>query len=37
MGNKISLASSFILILAVLAMIFVEIKKRLKNEEETTG
>jgi hypothetical protein len=36
-GNKISLASSFILILAVLAMIFVEIKKRLKHEEETAS
>ena len=36
-GNKISLASSLILVLAVLAMGFSEIKKRMKHEEKTTG
>ncbi|WP_299579071.1 YfhO family protein [uncultured Sunxiuqinia sp.] len=36
-GNRISLASSLILILALLAVGFVEIKKKTKNEEETSG
>lgn len=36
-GNKISMASSLILILAVLAVGFVEIRKKAGNEEETSS
>ncbi|HKJ41465.1 MAG TPA: YfhO family protein [Sunxiuqinia sp.] len=36
-GNKISMASSIILILAVLAVGFVEIRKKAGNEEEKTA
>ncbi|TDO03894.1 YfhO family protein [Sunxiuqinia elliptica] len=36
-GNKVSLASSLILILSALALVFFEFKKKAKHEEETSG